>query len=100
MDRKTALFLINAHEAELKALGVVSLSLFGSVARDEAREDSDIDVAVKLENIPSGFGTLRRLDVIRERLQSILGVPVDVFTEPGNSSKLKALLERDRALAF
>jgi len=40
MQRETAINALKAHEAELKQLGVVSLYLFGSTARGEAREDS------------------------------------------------------------
>jgi predicted nucleotidyltransferase len=39
---------LRAHQAELKAAGVRSLRIFGSVARDQAGPDSDIDLeAVK-----------------------------------------------------
>ncbi len=47
MKRDQVLAILNAHQAELQNLGVKSLELFGSVARDEARPDSDIDFLVK-----------------------------------------------------
>jgi predicted nucleotidyltransferase len=43
-----AIATLRAYEPELKALGVISASLFGSVARDDAGVDSDVDVVVKL----------------------------------------------------
>ena len=49
MDREQVIARLRAHERELRAAGVVQLSLFGSVARGEARPDSDVDVAVKLD---------------------------------------------------
>ncbi len=39
---------LRAHEPELRAAGVMSLALFGSTARGEQRNDSDIDVVVRL----------------------------------------------------
>ncbi len=46
MKRDQVLAILNAHQAELQDLGVKSLELFGSVARDEARRDSDVDFLV------------------------------------------------------
>ena len=44
MKRNAALVTLRANEAELKTLGVERLYLFGSVARDEVRVDSDVDL--------------------------------------------------------
>ena len=44
MDRSAAIARLREHETELKGLGVEHLYLFGSTARDEAREDSDVDL--------------------------------------------------------
>ena len=42
MERDATIARLKAHEAELKLLGVEHLYLFGSTARGEAREDSDV----------------------------------------------------------
>jgi predicted nucleotidyltransferase len=39
---------IRAHESELRVLGVSLLWLFGSVARGDARSDSDVDVLIDI----------------------------------------------------
>ena len=44
MKRDEVLAILDAHREELQKLGVKSLSLFGSVARDEAHADSDVDL--------------------------------------------------------
>ena len=100
MRRDDALAIIKAHAPELRKLGVVRLSLFGSTARDEASDSSDIDVAVRLEEIPSGFATLGRLDLIKLRLGQLLAARVDVIPEPSQSGSLKAAIDRDRCLVF
>jgi uncharacterized protein len=41
--------ILRTHESELRQLGVSHAAVFGSVARGEARADSDIDVLVELE---------------------------------------------------
>jgi uncharacterized protein len=100
MDRNTALGIIKRHQDELKALGVVSLSLFGSTARDEASEESDVDVAVRLEGVPSGFAYFGRLDVIQRRLSEVLNTRVDVIEEPVARAKIQEQIDRDRCIAF
>jgi len=49
MTRGHALAVLKRHEAELRRFGVRYAALFGSVARDAARQDSDIDVLVDLD---------------------------------------------------
>jgi predicted nucleotidyltransferase len=44
MERDVAITRLREHEAELKRLGVQHLWLFGSTARGEARDDSDVDL--------------------------------------------------------
>jgi predicted nucleotidyltransferase len=52
MTRADVIARLKAAEPELRARGVAALYLYGSYARDEAREDSDIDVLVELD--PAG----------------------------------------------
>lgn len=53
MKREDAIRLLAGHRQELSSrFGVRSLSLFGSVARDEARPDSDVDLLVEFLETP------------------------------------------------
>ena len=77
MRRDEALRLLAEHRAELAAcFRVKSLSLFGSVARDEAGPNSDVDLLVEFDG-PIGLFTFVRL---RRHLQQILGQRVDLAT--------------------
>ena len=50
MKRQEVLLLLRQKYQELALLyGVTALFLFGSVARDEARPDSDVDLLVEFE---------------------------------------------------
>jgi hypothetical protein len=69
MSRSEALAILKAHLAELRAMGVASLALFGSVARNEARSDSDVDLLVEFER-PVG---LFHFFQVQHTLESILG---------------------------
>jgi predicted nucleotidyltransferase len=55
---------LRTHESELRRLGVSHAAVFGSVARSEAREDSDIDVLVELDpDQPMGIFEYARLKI-------------------------------------
>jgi len=69
--------------------GARNVRVFGSVARGEARPDSDIDFLVELEPGRSIFD----LGGLLYDLQSLLGVEVDVVTENGLRARI-----RDRVL--
>lgn len=102
MDREQARTALKACEPELKALGVISASIFGSVARGEAGSDSDIDVVVRLSDKFSagGFDYFAQLEMLQHRLFDLLGCRVDVIEEPVRKPRLQAEIDRDRALAF
>ena len=70
MVRSEALAKLKQHEAELKRLGVEHLYLFGSTARDEAREDSDVDLFF---DHPEGSLRLFELMDVKEAAARILG---------------------------
>jgi uncharacterized protein len=90
MRRARALEIIAEHEAELRAMGVRTLSIFGSVARDQATPKSDVDVLVEFDR-PVGYFHL--FDV-QDRLEMFLGCKVDLVTRGGLRSEL-----RDQILA-
>lgn len=100
MNRAKVIATLKCHAAELRELGIVRLSLFGSTARGEASRDSDVDLAVVLTSGPRGFAHLDRLDKIKDRLQAILGVSVDVVEEPSDRPRLNEEIEKDRVVAF
>jgi predicted nucleotidyltransferase len=93
---------LRAHESELRAAGVTSLALFGSAARGEQREDSDIDVVVSLsdEARRGGFEYFGRIDSLSRKLEEILKRPVDVVAEPVMKDRLRREIEKDRIVAF
>ena len=76
MRRDDVIRLIREHKAEIDALGVTSLSLFGSVARDEAGPESDVDVLVEFEG-PTRFEPFMDLKFL---LEDTFGCQVDLAT--------------------
>jgi hypothetical protein len=75
--------------------GARNVRLFGSVARRDADEASDIDFLVDLEPGHSLFD----LGGLLMDLQDLLGRPVDVVTEAGLRRRIRAqVLKEARAL--
>ena len=75
MTRDKAIGIIQAHRAELAAMGVRTLALFGSVARNEAHDGSDVDLLVEFDGRPIGLFAF--IDV-KDFLERILGERVDL----------------------
>jgi hypothetical protein len=97
MRRDEVIGALKRHEGEARALGVLSLYLFGSTARDEAREDSDIDLFIDPDFERLGFVELFRLE---ERLSQALGHFVELTTRKGLHPLMRADVEREAVKVF
>jgi len=81
VDREHVLKILVAHRDEFKTMGVKELSIFGSLARGEATEASDIDILVEYEpDTPLSFF---RVCDLRYRLEELLETTVDLVTAGG-----------------
>ncbi|MBI4498044.1 MAG: nucleotidyltransferase family protein [Chloroflexi bacterium] len=95
MRRDEVLSIIRAHWSELQEMGVLSLSLFGSVARAEAGPDSDVDILVEVRR-PMGFF---RFFAIQEYLEQLLGRKVDLVTPSGLRPEMRDQILREAVRA-
>src|SRR5260370_33874631 len=71
--------------------GASNVRLFGSVARAESDEGSDVDLLVEMEPGRS----LLDLIALEQELEQILGVDVDVLTTASLSPYMRADVERE-----
>ena len=78
-------------------MGIEHVALFGSTARDDARPDSDLDLAIRLRGDAHLGWDYFTLD---ERISALLGVKVDVVSEPNSHQRLQTEIDRDRVDAF
>ncbi len=97
MNRADAIRLLKQHEAELKKLGVEHLFLFGSVARDDAKDDSDVDLFFDHEK--GRLGVYELMDV-KARAQKILGQRTDIMTRASLHPMLRATIEESALRVF
>lgn len=99
MNREKALRILREAASELRSrYGVVGAQLFGSVARGEGDDQSDIDVAVRFEGDP--VVDVMKLCGVSGLLSSLFEMDVDVVVLPTRDLGLGAALEREAAIAF
>ncbi|MEX2527706.1 MAG: nucleotidyltransferase family protein [Gemmatimonadota bacterium] len=77
LTREKAIRRLRAAEREIRALGVERLALYGSVLRNEARPDSDVDLLVRFA---PGRKSYDRFLALSDLLEKRLGCPVEVVT--------------------
>ena len=77
LKKEDLLQIIGAHHEELMALGVRRYGLFGSFAREQSTEQSDIDILVEFEPDQKTFDNFMQLAFL---LEDLLGREVDLVT--------------------
>jgi len=92
-----AITKLREHEAELRQLGVRHLYLFGSTARGEAGEDSDVDLFFDYEK--GKLGLFELMDV-KEQTSRILGRKADIMTRDSLHKVLRARIEASALQVF
>jgi len=82
--------VLNTNKEELKSkYKVKAIRIFGSYAKGEQKETSDIDIIVDFEEYPTLIEFLR----IQEELENLLGVKVDLLTEESISPFIKPYIK-------
>ena len=98
MNREDAIAALRSEAGAAMALGAISLCLFGSTARGEAGEGSDVDVFIETDEA-SRF-SLVELVGIKLLLERRLGVPVDVTTRDSLDPLLRERIEASAERVF
>ena len=80
-ERNEAVRLLRAHAGAIKAIGATSLYLFGSTARDEAGEGSDLDLFVDYDE--NGDFSAIELVRLQNYISDALEIEADVTTRDG-----------------
>ncbi|WP_394754202.1 nucleotidyltransferase family protein [Crenothrix sp.] len=92
MNRLTALTLLRKTKPLLQQqFGVKQLALFGSTARDEAGENSDVDILISFDS-PA---TSARYFGVLFYLEDLLGCAVDLVTEKALRPELRPFVEKE-----
>lgn len=97
LTREEVIATLRAREAELRAHGVTRLFLFGSVARGEADEESDVDVMFEYE---SGNFSILDQAKIKAALEDAFGHGVDVVARNSIHPLIKERVEGEAVEVF
>ncbi|TVP47522.1 MAG: DNA polymerase subunit beta [Halomonas sp.] len=92
MNKEETLRLLHDHKPILtEQFNVKELALFGSMARDNANEDSDIDILVCFD----GPATSARYFGVQFYLEDLLGYPIDLVTDKALRHELRPYVESE-----
>ena len=87
MRRNEVICILKEHQKYIaEKYGVKSLALFGSVARNEAKITSDVDLLVEFDRPVGLFG----LFALQDYLETLLGCPVDLGTPDSLKPRLRS----------
>ena len=98
MNRQHIIATLRKHEPELRAAGIIHLRLFGSVARDEAADNSDIDLMADFDK--SKRLTLVKVGSLQSRLADMLGGNVDLCSPEWMKEPVRSKAMREAVIAF
>ncbi|WP_263380089.1 nucleotidyltransferase family protein [Granulicella paludicola] len=98
MSRDEVLAKLRQHAPELQAEGILHLALFGSTARNEADEASDVDLMADYD--PEKKLSLLDIAGLHLQLEDLLGAKVDLCTRNLIKPILKPYVEADAVDAF
>ena len=97
MKRGVAIANLKRHETEFKQRGVDRLYLFGSTARDEARDDSDVDLFFDHERGKLGLFQLMDLKGFAAK---VLGCKTEIMTRASLHPVLQERIETSALRVF
>jgi predicted nucleotidyltransferase len=98
MDRKEILARLRENETALRARGVSHAAVFGSRARGDHRQDSDIDIMIEVDPA-AGIGVYEYV-ALKDYIAELFDGPVDVVSREGLKPYVRPAATADAIYAF
>ena len=92
MNKEEILKKLRENKEKIKEFGVKRIGVFGSFARDEAGEESDIDIIVEFEEGKKNFDNFINLAFF---LEELFGKKIDLLTSESISPYIKPYVEKE-----
>jgi predicted nucleotidyltransferase len=84
----------------LKPYGVEKIALFGSFAREEESDSSDIDILVTLSPLKGRKPIGLKWFTLDQELEQVLGIAVDLVTEGSLDPNLVTIIRKDLDIIY
>ena len=98
MDTQDAIATLRRYEADLRARGIRHAGVFGSVARGDNRNNSDLDIIIDIE--PDAHVTLFDYVGLKEYIAGLFEGPVDVVSRAALKPHVRPAVTADAIYAF
>jgi uncharacterized protein len=98
MERTEAVSKLQHYADAIRAMGATALYVFGSTARDDAKENSDLDVFIDYD--PNSKFNAFDLIGIKQFLEDELAMPVGLTTRDGLHPMLRNDIEQSAIRVF
>ncbi len=98
MDKRHVISKLREHQDELTAAGILHLRVFGSVARGEANDSSDVDLIAEFDH--KRKLTLLDMAGLENRLSELLQVKVDLTPAETMKQSVRSMADKEAVLAF
>jgi len=95
LDKNSIQDTLKNHKVDINSFGVETIHIFGSVARNDAKSSSDLDVLVKFKPGKKNFDNFMNLTFF---LEDVFGVKVDLITIDSINGSFKKSVEEDSIL--
>lgn len=98
VNKEQVIAILREHELELKAAGILRLAVFGSVARGDNSNQSDVDLLADFDK--TKHYTLLTMGRIENRLADLLGTRVDLSSPEWLKESIRSQILREAVSAF
>jgi predicted nucleotidyltransferase len=98
MDKDAVIAVLRAHRTELEKLGIRHAGLFGSLARGDAGPESDIDIAIELDE--TRHPTIYDYVGMQQAVSELFASPTDVVDIEAMQPRMRRRVEADLVDAF
>lgn len=91
-NKEAIIELLSSNQATIRQFGISKIGLFGSFARNEQSDQSDIDLIVEFEKGMKSYSSFFSLS---EYLEKLFNNKVDLLTDKGLSPHLKSSIYKE-----
>lgn len=91
MIKDKVISLLQEHQSDIRAFRIQKIGIFGSVARNQETQQSDIDILIQFDG-PASYDSYIELKFY---LEGLLGRKVDLVTEDSLRKEIRPYVEKD-----